>query len=55
MMGPAVVDITETAYNSTFQSPWVGSLEANRAWTWIDNFLLLVRRGRCPPEGLDLC
>ncbi|XP_077961018.1 high-affinity choline transporter 1 isoform X3 [Gasterosteus aculeatus] len=41
MMGPAVVDITETAYNSTFQSPWVGSLEADRAWTWIDNFLLL--------------
>ncbi|KAM6922404.1 high-affinity choline transporter 1-like [Lycodopsis pacificus] len=41
MMGPAVVDIAETAYNSTFQSPWVGTLGADRAWRWIDNFLLL--------------
>lgn len=42
LMCPAVVDITETAYNFTFQSPWVGTLEADRAWRWIDNFLLLV-------------
>uniref|UniRef100_A0A4W6BTM4 Uncharacterized protein n=1 Tax=Lates calcarifer TaxID=8187 RepID=A0A4W6BTM4_LATCA len=41
LMNPAVLDITETAYNSTFQSPWVGTLEADRAWRWIDNFLLL--------------
>ncbi|XP_053189650.1 high-affinity choline transporter 1-like [Scomber japonicus] len=41
LMCPAVVDITETAYNYTFQSPWVGSLEADRVWRWIDNFLLL--------------
>lgn len=41
-MSPAVMDITETAYNNTFQSPWVGTLEADRAWRWIDNFLLLV-------------
>ncbi|XP_059215309.1 high-affinity choline transporter 1-like [Centropristis striata] len=41
LMGPAVLDITETAYNYTYQSPWVGTLEADRAWRWIDNFLLL--------------
>ncbi|KAG7238459.1 hypothetical protein INR49_030853 [Caranx melampygus] len=41
LMSPAVMDITETAYNNTFQSPWVGTLEADRAWRWIDNFLLL--------------
>lgn len=42
-MNPAVVDIAETAYNNTFQSPWVGTVDADRAWWWIDNFLILVR------------
>lgn len=50
MMSPAVADITETAYNFTLQPPWVGSVDAERAWRWIDNFLILVRllhrRGR---------
>eukprot|EP00064_Thunnus_orientalis_P010476 superscaffoldBa00001430_g10502 len=46
LMCPAVVDITETAYNYTFQSPWVGTLEADRAWRWIDNFLLLKNCSR---------
>ncbi|KAJ4922156.1 hypothetical protein JOQ06_021737 [Pogonophryne albipinna] len=41
LTGPAVTDITKTAYNYTFQNPWVGTLEADRAWMWIDNFLLL--------------
>ncbi|XP_053731662.1 high-affinity choline transporter 1-like [Synchiropus splendidus] len=41
MMSPAVLDITETAYNRSFQAPWVGSLEPDRVWRWIDNFLLL--------------
>ncbi|KAM4599829.1 high-affinity choline transporter 1-like [Fundulus diaphanus] len=41
LTSPAVLDITETAFNRTFQTPWVGSLEADRAWRWIDNFLLL--------------
>uniref|UniRef100_A0A3B4AT24 High affinity choline transporter 1-like n=1 Tax=Periophthalmus magnuspinnatus TaxID=409849 RepID=A0A3B4AT24_9GOBI len=41
MMSPAVVDITQTAYNYTYQNPWVGSLDGDRAWRWIDNFLLL--------------
>ncbi|XP_014833920.1 PREDICTED: high-affinity choline transporter 1-like isoform X1 [Poecilia mexicana] len=45
LISPAVSDITKTAFNQTFQSPWVGSLEAGRAWRWIDNFLLLVRPG----------
>uniref|UniRef100_A0A087X623 Uncharacterized protein n=1 Tax=Poecilia formosa TaxID=48698 RepID=A0A087X623_POEFO len=41
LISPAVSDITKTAFNQTLQSPWVGSLEAGRAWRWIDNFLLL--------------
>lgn len=44
-MNPAVADITETAYNSTFQTPWLGTVDADRAWWWIDNFLILVRPG----------
>ncbi|XP_003963885.1 high-affinity choline transporter 1-like isoform X1 [Takifugu rubripes] len=41
LMNPAVMDITETAYNNTFQSPWLGTVDADRAWWWIDNFLIL--------------
>ncbi|KAM4607135.1 high-affinity choline transporter 1-like [Polymixia lowei] len=41
MMSPASLDITTTAFNNTYQAPWVGTLEADRAWKWIDNFLLL--------------
>jgi len=52
-MCPAVLDITQTAYNRTFQPPWVGSLEADRAWMWIDNFLLLVRL-KSSEENLEI-
>ncbi|XP_028324369.1 high-affinity choline transporter 1-like [Gouania willdenowi] len=41
LMSPAVTSITETAFNNTFQAPWLGSLHDDRVWTWIDNFLLL--------------
>ncbi|XP_051936684.1 high-affinity choline transporter 1-like isoform X1 [Hippocampus zosterae] len=41
LMSPAVTDITQTAYNYTFQPPWVGTLEEDRVWRWIDNFLIL--------------
>ncbi|XP_008293687.1 high-affinity choline transporter 1-like [Stegastes partitus] len=40
-MSPASVDITTTSFNHTFQPPWVGSLTTDRAWMWIDVFLLL--------------
>ncbi|KAM3862839.1 high-affinity choline transporter 1-like [Diretmus argenteus] len=41
LMSPSSSDITQTAFNNTYQPPWVGTLEADRAWSWIDNFLLL--------------
>ncbi|XP_040031084.2 high-affinity choline transporter 1 [Gasterosteus aculeatus] len=34
-------DITKTAYNFTYQAPWVGSVDKERAWRWIDHFLIL--------------
>ncbi|XP_030297013.1 high-affinity choline transporter 1-like [Sparus aurata] len=40
-MSPTSVDITTTSFNHTFQAPWVGTLTADRAWRWIDIFLLL--------------
>ncbi|XP_034407322.1 high-affinity choline transporter 1-like isoform X2 [Cyclopterus lumpus] len=41
LMSPTSVDITTTSFNHTFQAPWVGTLTADRAWLWIDLFLLL--------------
>ncbi|XP_041646117.1 high-affinity choline transporter 1-like [Cheilinus undulatus] len=41
LMSPSSVDITTTSFNHTFQAPWVGTLTADKAWKWIDIFLLL--------------
>ncbi|KAK0148091.1 High affinity choline transporter 1 [Merluccius polli] len=41
MMSPATTDITVTSFNNSFQPPWVGSLDSQGIWLWIDNFLLL--------------
>ncbi|KAM4595390.1 high-affinity choline transporter 1-like isoform 1-T2 [Fundulus diaphanus] len=35
------VNIAETAFNHTFQEPWVGNLDKDSAWKWIDDFLML--------------
>ncbi|XP_022615660.1 high-affinity choline transporter 1-like isoform X2 [Seriola dumerili] len=42
MMNPHSVDITKTAFNFTYQAPWIGTVEKESAWRWIDNFLILT-------------
>nr|XP_020448774.1 high-affinity choline transporter 1-like isoform X3 [Monopterus albus] len=42
LMNPYSVDITKTAFNFTYQAPWIGTVEEERAWRWIDNFLILT-------------
>ncbi|XP_044061129.1 high-affinity choline transporter 1-like isoform X2 [Siniperca chuatsi] len=42
LMNPHSADITKTAFNFTYQAPWIGSVDKDRAWRWIDNFLLLT-------------
>lgn len=41
MINNTSVSITETAFNHTFQEPWVGSLDLDSVWRWIDDFLML--------------
>ncbi|XP_056295468.1 high affinity choline transporter 1-like [Pseudoliparis swirei] len=41
-MNPHSTDITKTAFNFTYQAPWIGSVEKEKVWRWIDNFLLLA-------------
>ncbi|KAK7929683.1 hypothetical protein WMY93_006078 [Mugilogobius chulae] len=41
MVSPKAVDIAQTAFNHTYQSPWVGTLESDSVWKWIDDFLML--------------
>ncbi|CAI5652384.1 unnamed protein product [Oreochromis niloticus] len=41
LMSPHSVDITKTAFNFIYQAPWIGSVEKEEAWLWIDNVLLL--------------
>ncbi|XP_056265574.1 high-affinity choline transporter 1-like [Pseudoliparis swirei] len=36
LMSPSSTDITQTALNNTFQAPWLGKLEADKVWRWID-------------------
>ncbi|XP_050928387.1 high-affinity choline transporter 1 isoform X3 [Lates calcarifer] len=41
LTNPYSVDITKTAFNFTYQAPWIGTVEKERAFRWIDNFLIL--------------
>ncbi|XP_036933315.1 high-affinity choline transporter 1-like [Acanthopagrus latus] len=41
LMYPHSADITKTAFNFTYQAPWIGSVDGDTVWRWIDNFLLL--------------
>uniref|UniRef100_UPI0037E7451D high-affinity choline transporter 1-like n=1 Tax=Semicossyphus pulcher TaxID=241346 RepID=UPI0037E7451D len=42
LTNPHSADITTTAFNFTYQAPWVGSVDKDRAWRWTDNFLILA-------------
>ncbi|XP_029926918.1 high-affinity choline transporter 1-like [Myripristis murdjan] len=41
LMNSCTLDITQTARNNTFQTPWIDTLESERAWVWTDNCFLL--------------
>ncbi|XP_052364528.1 high affinity choline transporter 1-like [Oncorhynchus keta] len=45
MTNPNSMDITLTAFNETFQAPWVGKLELRDAGKWIDDFMVLALGG----------
>ncbi|KAM9849826.1 high-affinity choline transporter 1-like [Aulostomus maculatus] len=42
LMSPHSADITETAFNFTYQAAWVGSVDKDKGWMWLDQFLLLA-------------
>ncbi|XP_041789890.1 high-affinity choline transporter 1-like [Chelmon rostratus] len=41
LLNPSATTIVQTAFNHTFQEPWVGSLDRDDIWMWIDDFLML--------------
>ncbi|XP_062294160.1 high-affinity choline transporter 1-like [Scomber scombrus] len=41
LLNPHSTNIAQTAFNYTFQEPWVGTLERDDVWRWIDDFLML--------------
>uniref|UniRef100_A0A672YJ27 Solute carrier family 5 member 7 n=1 Tax=Sphaeramia orbicularis TaxID=375764 RepID=A0A672YJ27_9TELE len=41
LLSPKSLSIAQTAFNHTFQEPWVGNLQQDDIWMWIDDFLLL--------------
>lgn len=43
LSNPAVSDIMVSAKEAIHQSPWLGKIESEDKWLWIDNFCLLVR------------
>lgn len=45
LTNPHSVDISLTAYNATFQAPWVGTVELDQAGKWFDDFMLLALGG----------
>ncbi|KAG7486820.1 high affinity choline transporter 1-like [Solea senegalensis] len=45
MTNPHSLDISLTAYNFTYQAPWVGTVELDEAGKWFDDFMLLALGG----------
>uniref|UniRef100_UPI00398EDCEC high-affinity choline transporter 1 n=1 Tax=Pristiophorus japonicus TaxID=55135 RepID=UPI00398EDCEC len=45
MLNPAVTDITVTASQYIYQEPWLGNINTQLIFTWLDNFLLLMLGG----------
>ncbi|XP_053560858.1 high affinity choline transporter 1 [Bombina bombina] len=45
MSHPAVTDITVTAVESVYKTPWLGSIQSADIWSWLDSFLLLILGG----------
>ncbi|XP_007902637.1 high-affinity choline transporter 1-like [Callorhinchus milii] len=45
MFHPAVTDITITATQEVYQQPWLGTINSQDIFTWLDNFLLLMLGG----------
>nr|XP_046259047.1 high-affinity choline transporter 1-like [Scatophagus argus] len=41
LLNDASANITQTAFNNTFQEPWIGTLDQYNVWKWIDDFLML--------------
>ncbi|KAK7922417.1 hypothetical protein WMY93_009319 [Mugilogobius chulae] len=41
LMSPQADNITKTAHTFVYQSPWIGSVDNQNVWIWLDNFLLL--------------
>ncbi|KAM4604279.1 high affinity choline transporter 1-like isoform 1-T3 [Polymixia lowei] len=41
LLNPTSTDISQTAFNHTYQGPWIGTLESDQVWRWIDDFLML--------------
>lgn len=45
LMNPATSNITEAAVTKVYQEPWIGKLEPEEIGPWIDELLLLVKKG----------
>ncbi|CAF92317.1 unnamed protein product, partial [Tetraodon nigroviridis] len=45
LSNPAVSDITVSAKEAIYQPPWLGKIESEDNWLWLDNFCLLILGG----------
>ncbi|XP_023122534.2 high affinity choline transporter 1-like isoform X1 [Amphiprion ocellaris] len=42
MMNPSSLNISETLFNNTLHAPWIGTLQLERTWIMIDDFIYWV-------------
>ncbi|KAF7670364.1 hypothetical protein LDENG_00252280 [Lucifuga dentata] len=45
LSNPAVSDISVSAKEAVYQSPWLGKIQPDDTWLWVDNFCLLILGG----------
>ncbi|TKS67405.1 High affinity choline transporter 1 Hemicholinium-3-sensitive choline transporter [Collichthys lucidus] len=54
MSNPAVSDISVSAREEIYQSPWLGKIESEDTWLWVDNFYWnQTTYGSLPPKDKD--
>ncbi|XP_059199707.1 high-affinity choline transporter 1-like [Centropristis striata] len=42
LLNPKSTSIAQTAFNHSYQEPWVGTLDKDTVWGWIDDFLMIA-------------
>uniref|UniRef100_A0A8C4X4J6 High affinity choline transporter 1-like n=1 Tax=Erpetoichthys calabaricus TaxID=27687 RepID=A0A8C4X4J6_ERPCA len=47
LINPSTMDIRLTALNEVYQGPWLGTIDSQTVWRWLDDMFLVILAGVC--------